>query len=157
MSETVTLRPWTNADRDLAHRLHAERGWGPRTIWRKFVQSGITVAESTVREWIDPEACERRREAGRLAARRKEAERRRASDAPWLRRDATRRDATIEYRMVRIEALADSDISLDAIGRLLALDFGTPLTEAEVERVLETGEPPRHWLPRGQRAAGRTA
>lgn len=152
MSQTITLRSWTGADRELAVRLRDERGWGARTIWRTLVQSGVQVAESTVNEWVDPAACERRRAAGRMAARRKEAARRRASSAPWLRRDAT-----VEYRMVRIEALVDSDIPLDAIGRLLQLDFGTGLTATEIERVLETGEPPKRWRQPDERPARRTA
>lgn len=152
MSSTITVRSWTSADRDLARRLHADRGWGPRSIWRALVQSGVRVAESTVREWVDPAACARRREAGRIAARRKEAARRRASNGPWLRRDAT-----VEYRMVRIEALVRAGVPDDLIGRLLGLDFGTPLTEREVDAVLTTGEPPEHWRQPSEIERGRAS
>ncbi len=138
----------TAQDIAYARRLAAGE-WGLTSIHRLMRHRGVAVSESTVLEWIDPEYAERRREDGRRRGREREAQRRRLSTEPWLRRDAT-----VEYRMVRLEALARAGLSMTKIGVMLGLDFGTPLSEHEVARALETGEPPRRWR---QSAARRTA
>lgn len=139
----------TAEDVAYARRL-AEGEWGLTSIHRLMRHRDIAVSESTVLEWIDPEYAERRREDGRRRGREREARRRRLSTEPWLRRDAT-----VEYRMVRLEALARIGLPRARIGAVLGLDFGTPLTEHEVARALATGTPPRRW--RQPIAARRTA
>jgi len=47
--------------------------------------------------------------------------------------------------MARLQALAEARLPATRIATVLTVDFGQHMSQHEVARVLETGEPPRKW------------
>jgi hypothetical protein len=122
----------------------ADASWSAYKIAQIFNRRGIPVSEGTVRCWIDPKYAERRSLGNRQRMREvlAKAKAERAQGGPWFHANAS-----AEYRMQRLVALATVGLTVPKLVEVLRLDFGDVLSEHEVRRAVETGRPPRRWRP----------
>ena len=110
--------------------------WTP-TEARRLLQAEGHDAPSltTIYLWTRPDYRERHNRATRQRAARRTAE---ASSYRW---PANR---TVEWRIGRARALAELDLSMAAIAKVMSFDFpDTPISEHQVERMVRLGTTPR--------------
>lgn len=118
-----------------ARRLR-EAGWSLNEIRRLMAADGIdpVPAIGTIAIWTDDAA--RRRELDRQARKHRELRVARSDfRLPGVRGP--------EWRLGRIRALADAEVGILDIARVMSIDFpGEPITRHDVRYALEVGRPP---------------
>lgn len=120
-------------------RIHRAAGWSLRRI-AEFVEEevGRRPAVGTVQRWTDEEAA-RAHQARGLARHRRHS----AAGAGGGGRLGNPR-ATPEFKLARMAAMRERDLSLRSIAEMMALDFGDELSEHQVRYAFLTGRyPPR--------------
>ena len=115
-------------------RTLGDAGWEPTQIVRIFARRGVNPlpTPSAVRWWLSGSAnFERQMEHQRRSKARRQA---RASGGRMLGKPRTP-----EFKLARIRALAQRNISVRSIAVLIQFDLGDPITESQVRRALERG------------------
>lgn len=111
-----------------ARELH-EAGWSVGRVVRLLKRElDIEVSEITVRRWVDPDFADQMRRWGRQHTRRQR------HHTATFRFPGVRTSA---WKHARMRALRDdAGLSAAAISRLMTFDFGEPISERTVRRVL---------------------
>lgn len=110
-------------------------GWTAAQIRDYLAQRGHDVTIGTVRRWADPEQARKHREDSRARSHRLRA----AARGGRMGREGQ----SAEFRDQRLRALRDAGLSMNAIAKVMTLDFpDTPLTERQVRTALTSDRPP---------------
>lgn len=122
----------------LEARKLGEAGFGPMEIVRVFSKQGIEPLPTpgAVKWWLkralDYEA--------HMESQRRNKARKNASKSGGRLLTKPR---SPEFKVLRIQALADRRVSATTIATLMEFDFGEPLTEAQVRYAIRTGRYPK--------------
>ncbi len=112
----------------LARTMYADgEGWTPTEIARYLTDHGTSVSVMTVRTWVVPGEAEQQREANRRSYHRRKATMRARSRTPVLD---------------RMRELQKAGLTMPAIAKLLALDYGLALSDGQVRYYLRIGREP---------------
>lgn len=116
-------------------RRFREAGWRPYEIVDLLAQDGVTVDRTTVVRWTDPESAEKHRRRKAEFVRERAAKK---SGRAWFGRVPSS-----EFKFARIRALhEEAGMTCGGIARVMAFDFGDPLTDSQVRYALTIGRYP---------------